>query len=294
MINYWGKKSFMTIIIALCFCFITSPAAMAGYSVGFATNEIQIKSPPGNGTEVHGILPVSGTAKVDEVWFCVRGPKNEVEAQMATVSDGKFSIELTLRFGPGKYTIWAADNKTSFDGEIRFIAYNVVEDNRYTSASTYVDSNNAEIIKLSKSLVNENMTDIEKARVIHDWVAGNIEYDYQAYLAGDLGLKTASVTLRDKSGLCGGYSFLFAALCRAADIPARVIQGKASGTDEWETQSHAWNEVMADGKWIPVDTTWDSGYIQDNQFVGSLSYKYFNPAPQFFAKNYNGGKEMVY
>lgn len=288
------KKSFLSLIIAFCFCLVSSPAAMAGYSVGFATNEIQIASPPSNGTEVHGILPISGTAIVDEVWFCVRGPKNEVEAQFAPVSDGEFSIELALRFGPGKYTIWADDNKTSFDGEIRFIAYNVVEDNRYTSASTYVDSNNAEIIKLSRSLVNENMTDIEKAEAIHDWVAGNIEYDYEAYLAGDLGLKTASVTLKNKSGLCGGYSFLFAALCRAADLPARVIYGKASGTDEWETQSHAWNEVMADGKWIPVDTTWDSGYIQNDQFILSLSHEYFDPTQQGFAKTHSGSKEMLY
>ena len=169
-----------------------------------------------------------------------------------------------------------------------------MEDNRYTSASNYINSNNNEIIKLSRSLVNENMTDLEKAKAIHDWVAGNIKYDYEAYLAGELGLKTASATLKNKSGLCSGYSFLFAALCRSAGLPTKVVYGQMKGSNGWETQNHAWNEVMIDGKWIAVDTTWDSGYIQDNRFVSSLSSKYFNPAPKFFAETYSGSKEMIY
>jgi len=32
-----------------------------------------------------------------------------------------FSIDINLRFGAGKYTIWAGDNQKRFDGKIRFI-----------------------------------------------------------------------------------------------------------------------------------------------------------------------------
>ncbi|HNX29584.1 MAG TPA: transglutaminase domain-containing protein [Syntrophomonadaceae bacterium] len=294
MKSNFSRRSLITIIMAVCLCFAFSSNALAAYSVGFSTNDIQIIEPPNDGTEVHGTLPISGTAEVEEVWFCVRGPQNEVEAQYTTVTDGKFSIEIALRFGPGKYTIWADDNKTNFDGKIRFTAYNIVEDNRYTSSSTYVDSDNNEIIELSKSLVNDDMTDIEKAKAIHDWVAGNIKYDYQAYLEGDLGLKTASATLKDGAGVCSGYSFLFAALCRAADLPAKVVYGQINGGDGWEDQKHAWNEVQIEGEWITIDNTWDAGYIKNGSFVAALSDEYFDSDPATFALSHTGKEDKLY
>lgn len=289
-----NRKSIISILIAVSFCLVFAPSAFAGYSVGFASDNIQIIDPPNNGTEVHGILPISGTASVDEVWFCIRGPQKEVEIQKAQVTEGKFSIQVTLRFGPGQYTIWADDNKTSFDGKIRFTANNVIEDNRYTSASTYVNSDDPAIIELSNRLVNNDMTDLEKAKAIHDWVAGNIKYDYQAYLEGDLGLEMATQTLEDKSGVCSGYSFLYAALSRAAGLPARVVYGQIKGNGGWEAQRHAWNEVMVDGQWISVDSTWDAGYIQDGSFIASYSNEYFNADAATFTSTHGEGIEKFY
>ncbi|NLF46207.1 MAG: hypothetical protein GX581_09030, partial [Syntrophomonadaceae bacterium] len=101
------EKTILITLIAICFSLIVTPSALASYSIGFTTNEIQIMTPPSSGLEVHGKLPISGTAKIDKVWFCVRGPEEEVEVQSAEVIDGKFSIDIPLRFGPGKYTIWA-------------------------------------------------------------------------------------------------------------------------------------------------------------------------------------------
>ena len=289
-----NKKLIILFLIAVSFCLVFTSSAFAGYSVNFATDKIQIINPPNNGTEVHGVLPISGTAKVDEVWFCIRGPQDEVEVQKAQVTEGEFSIQVTLRFGPGLYTIWAADNKTSFDGKIRFTANNVIEDNRYISASNYVNSDDPAIIELSSNLVNDDMTDMEKAKAIHDWVAGNIEYDYQAYLEGDLGLKTASATLQDGSALCSGYSFLYAALSRAAGLTAKVVYGQIKSSQGWEAQKHAWNEVMINGKWINVDSTWDAGYIKDGSFVASLSNDYFNPAAAVFASTHSDGEDKFY
>lgn len=292
--DYFSKKSWLIMFITVCFCFISAPVAVADYSVGFAADEIRIIDPPLSGTEVNGLLPVSGAASVEAVWFCLRSPENEVETQYAPVIDGKFTIDLAFRFGPGKYTVWADDNPNQFDGKIRFYAYNVGEDNRYSSASTYVDSGNAKIVELSHILVNEAMSDQNKVKAIHDWVAGNIEYDYQAYLDGIYNMKTASATLSDKKGLCGGYAYLFAALCRAADLPAKVIYGQAKSSKGWAIQDHAWNEVLVDDEWMIIDTTWDSGYIRDNQFIPSLTYDYFDPNPQDFALTHTGKEDKLY
>lgn len=294
------KKSFKSnvikiILAAFCCSLLITPSALAsGYSIGFATSEIQIINPPNSGMEVHGMLPITGTASVDEVWFCVRGPQDEVEVQNAQVIEGEFSIEIALRFGPGKYTIWAGKNKTSFDGKIRFTTNNVIEDNRYTSSSIYVNCDDPEIISLSNSLVNDDMTDLEKAKAIHDWVAGNIEYDYQAYLDADLGLKKDTQVLRDGKGVCSGYSFLYASLCRAAGLTAKVVYGQVKSSKGWASQQHAWNEVKIGDKWITVDNTWDAGYIKDGTFIAALTDEYFNSSPAAFALTHSESEDKLY
>jgi protein-glutamine gamma-glutamyltransferase len=67
-----------------------------------------------------------------------------------------------------------------------------------------------------------------------------------------------------KRGFCGHYASAFAALMRAAHIPARVVTGYHGGTrnpysDYWilrQSDAHAWNEVWIDGRgWIRIDPT---------------------------------------
>jgi transglutaminase-like putative cysteine protease len=67
-----------------------------------------------------------------------------------------------------------------------------------------------------------------------------------------------------KRGFCGHYASAFAALMRAAGIPARVVTGYQGGTynrfaDYWilrQSDGHAWNEVWIEGNgWLRVDPT---------------------------------------
>jgi len=67
-----------------------------------------------------------------------------------------------------------------------------------------------------------------------------------------------------RRGFCGHYASAFAALMRAAGIPARVVTGYQGGTfnrfaDYWivrQSDAHAWNEVWIDGSgWLRVDPT---------------------------------------
>ena len=67
-----------------------------------------------------------------------------------------------------------------------------------------------------------------------------------------------------KRGFCGHYASAFAALMRAAGIPARVVTGYQGGTynrfaDYWilrQSDAHAWDEVWLEGPgWVRVDPT---------------------------------------
>jgi transglutaminase-like putative cysteine protease len=66
-----------------------------------------------------------------------------------------------------------------------------------------------------------------------------------------------------KRGFCGHYASAFAALMRAAGIPARVVTGYQGGTlnpygDYWifrQSDAHAWTEIWIDGGWRRIDPT---------------------------------------
>ena len=67
-----------------------------------------------------------------------------------------------------------------------------------------------------------------------------------------------------KRGFCGHYASAFAALMRAAGIPARVVTGYQGGTlnpygGYWifrQSDAHAWTEVWIDGRgWSRIDPT---------------------------------------
>ena len=67
-----------------------------------------------------------------------------------------------------------------------------------------------------------------------------------------------------KRGFCGHYASAFAALMRAAGIPARVVTGYQGGTynrfaDYWivrQSDAHAWDEIWLEGHgWLRIDPT---------------------------------------
>ncbi|MGE5403763.1 MAG: transglutaminase domain-containing protein [Candidatus Saccharibacteria bacterium] len=288
------RISSIILIIALTATMLglNTATAMADYSIGFTNSDIQITSPSTSGSTYNGTLEVSGTSRLQKVWFAVRGPQGELITYPANVRDGQFKLNMYLRFGAGKYTIWAGNNNTQFDGTIRFEINNANQDmTRYTTPSAYVDSDNPAIVALVQSIIKPGMTDAEKLKTIHDWVAKNISYDYQQYLNGENRIVPASQTLKERTGVCRHYAFLVAAMCRAAGLPAKVVYGEAVSDGSWETQSHAWNEVYVSGNWVSVDATWDAGYIKGTKFVFSYSNKYLNPNTTTFASTH---KNAVY
>ena len=48
---------------------------------------------------------------------------------------------------------------------------------------------------------------------------------------------------------------------RSEGIPIKLVKGYSRYTDVY----HAWNEVFINGKWVVVDTTFDSVYYSNRQ-----------------------------
>ncbi|MGI6513658.1 MAG: transglutaminase domain-containing protein [Syntrophomonadales bacterium] len=293
-------KSLRTILVfALTLTLIagigTADAWAAGYRVSFSNSEISITSPATNSVQCNGVLSISGTTKLGTVYFAVRGPKQELSGYQADVVNGTFALDINLRYGKGLYTIWAGPHPQKFDGSIRFVVENTEQqDKRNTASSYYVDSDNPAIKKLAATLAPSGLSDMEKLRNIHDWVTANISYDCSYHESGRENLEKASYILQKRDGVCSHYAILTAALCRAAGLPSRIINGPASLSDSVPRVNHAWNEVQVNGQWVAVDTCWDAGYTKGNTFVPAPSTRFLAPSKAVFAKTHTASLVTLY
>jgi len=226
------------------------------------------------------------------------------------IAEGKYSVNLyasSERYGSYKSLIYGNDIEILYkDGKLSFVPYPYYDHNMavvnnkrtdekalayYRQPSSDIQSDNQEIIDLANSITAGITNDYDKAVVIHDWVCNNIYYDWDRYLSGNyVGMDTSALgTLHSKRSVCDGYANLTAALLRAAGVPAKKISGFALGVsnDYWpenfdpnKDTNHAWNEFWANGRWVILDTTWDSdnawrnGGIEKN--TGLRGYHYFD------------------
>lgn len=114
--------------------------------------------------------------------------------------------------------------------------------------------------------INDNMSQYEKVKYLHDYIVTNCEYDddseqpYSAYGC-----------LVQGRCVCEGYAKAMLVLCERAGINAIPVIGQAGETGEG--QGHIWNKIMIDEKWYDFDVTWDdpvgdmgSSYVRYDYF----------------------------
>lgn len=133
----------------------------------------------------------------------------------------------------------------------------------FLEPSDFIQSNDPELIAKAREITRRSGDSWEAARRIALWVSENIK-------GAIPGGGTAKGVYDTRSGECGGYGFLTAALCRAVGIPARVVWGCLYATSGGGVfGQHGWNEIyMGEAGWVPIDTTrrqidyCDSGHIR--------------------------------
>ncbi|MBU0595482.1 transglutaminase-like domain-containing protein [Candidatus Bipolaricaulota bacterium] len=120
---------------------------------------------------------------------------------------------------------------------------------RYLRSEDFIESSDAQIVAVADSLAAGRSGPCETVEAIYDYVITNITY--AGYLADPQG---ALSCLRNRQGDCTEFSCLMTALCRAAGIPARMIEGV---TNEAGDEVHSWMEAYLPGHgWVPFDPTW--------------------------------------
>jgi len=111
----------------------------------------------------------------------------------------------------------------------------------------YIQKNHARIHEIAETV--RGQTEIDIAKSLYDFVTDRLRYVPRT---DELGAVKA---LAAKQGDCVEYSDLFVALCRAKNIPARVIKGYVTEFDD--SPEHAWAEVyLTELGWVPFDLTY--------------------------------------
>ena len=106
------------------------------------------------------------------------------------------------------------------------------------------------------SKISPEMTDEQKAVVLHDYIVSHCAYDNETYENGEYVRDdyTAYGVLVDHKAVCDGYSLAYKYLCNLAGVECYKV-----ASDEMQ---HAWNMVVLDGEPYHVelindDVPWD-------------------------------------
>ena len=120
-----------------------------------------------------------------------------------------------------------------------------------TYDDTYDDAAFQQIVATALSRVNDQMSDLEKAVVLHDYLTVNCEYDYQNYLNHTIlpDSYNAYGTLVNRTAVCQGYALTYKYLLNQVGIDCYMVTSNS--------MNHAWNMIVLDGKYYQVDVTWD-------------------------------------
>lgn len=144
-----------------------------------------------------------------------------------------------------------------------------------------------------RSIISDNMTEIQKVKAIHDWVILNVTYDNDLYekvfttssseLKSYNGFYLEGVFL-DKIAVCEGISKAITILLNIEGIPCVQVTGYQ--TTNSNGAGHAWNKVFVNNKWYILDATSDNPIINNQYEI--LSYEFFLISEETMRKKYTG------
>ena len=138
-----------------------------------------------------------------------------------------------------------------------------------------------------RNICDDNMTHLEKARAIYEWIVINCEYDNDAINSYNIMNNWwlydswfAEGVFNNEVAVCDGFAKAYLIMARIEGIPTVRV----NSTD------HAWNKICIEDEWYGVDTTHGNIIIGGNYEI--LSYTAFmftddfKESEGYYADNY--------
>lgn len=150
----------------------------------------------------------------------------------------------------------------------------------------------AEVKELSDKICRGLTNDYDRLRAISRWVSENIYYDHPAFDAGiPRECLSLEYILENRSGVCGSYANITAALCQAQgilcyNVNGEGITGARSYAEQRTGEAHEWNYAFVGGRGVWVDSGWNSFnhvYAYGEPVSAEISCRYFDIGNTIFA-----------
>ena len=172
-------------------------------------------------------------------------------------------------------------------GKLNYILCETLLDNQHT------------MIRAANNLTSKCRSIHDKVLVIHDFVANNIYYDYDALSSCENTNRTIEQIVSEKKGVCQGYADLTLVLLKSVGIYAENIlcyaicdimdNGWSLTTNRTADLNHIITRVKLEERWLYMDVTWDSNnkfehgkYIKGNK----VSHRYFDVTLPFLSSTH--------
>lgn len=116
--------------------------------------------------------------------------------------------------------------------------------------------------------VDKNMSDVEKVLLVHDWIAREIDYDYDNYRSNSIPNTSYSAygAITTGKAVCSGYARLANVLLNGLGVKTQSITSS--------DMNHEWNAVCINGHYYHMDITWDD-WGKDDNYEGVVYHQYF-------------------
>lgn len=179
----------------------------------------------------------------------------------------KIEIEIQIKAELFQYDLFTAMKNPARD------PFEVVDLTDFLRHEKYIEKDHLEIQQLADSI--EGRTEEEIVNNIYNCVIDHLDYiKHGKQQWGALG------ALQEGKGDCSEYSDLFVALCRAKNIPARVVTGYTVRFDS-NSPKHNWAEVyLWDYGWVPFEPSW--GDIE-NVTIRNMAFSRMRPVYIYFS-----------
>lgn len=172
----------------------------------------------------------------------------------------------SLTFGNGEYEIRIMQNTTG--NSYKTVYRTNVTLNIGSSSDVYLASiqnvnwtENMDSINYADKIIEETYESLLQKVKMYELIIFNYSYDYDKYsnIKSSFYLPIIDDTYKVQQGICYDFSALLAGMFRSQGIPTKLVKGYASYSPD---VYHAWNEILINGKWYIIDTTYDAYYVK--------------------------------
>lgn len=238
-------------------------ATIAIKQLSYETAPLQTLASSASVFSQNGVVIDASTAANGYVQIKYTGPEKKLKVQVKKDTstynydlNGKgISETFPLQMGNGQYSIRVLENVSgNYYKEVCNAPLAVTlssETAPFLYPNQYVSfTPSSSAAKKAAELSAGASTDVEKLKLIYNYMIQNIKYDFDKAAKVTSGyVPNVDTVLTTQKGICFDYSSLMAAMLRSQGIPSKVVVGSVDTL----AVTHAWNEVYLKGTgWITI------------------------------------------